>query len=187
MHLLNQEMWYHIYKALWKRLLIFIPLYSIFTLNLEEKVSGEKEASFQKRYFDLVQPFFIAIQHPITGIGLDLTKFQEYRSEFYIHSTTFNSLQDEVGIDLKMSNTEEGSSNSFMFLLATMGFPTGLFFIYMFFKQKIVTVRKQMLITIIVLSLMSSPLLLRPFFFVFIISGIVDAISKITSHKKQLA
>jgi len=168
-------------------LIIFIPIYSIFTSNLEEKISGEKEASFQKRYFDLVQPFFIALQHPLTGVGLDLNKFKDYRSEFYVNSTSLNFLQDEVGVDLKMSNTKEGSSNHFMFLLATMGFPTGLFFIYMLFKQRLITVRKHMLLTIIVLALMSSPLLLRPFFFVFIMSGIVHTIGKILSHKQQLA
>ena len=75
----------------------------------------------------------------------------------------------------------------FSALLATMGFPTGLFFIYMLFKQRLITVRRNMLIAIIVLALMSSPLLLRPFFFVFIMSGIVHAIGKITSHKQQLA
>ena len=167
--------------------IISIPIYSIFTSNLEEKISGDREASFQKRYFDLVQPFFIALQHPITGIGLDLHEFQEYRSEFYVNSTSLNFLHDEVGVDLKMSNTDEGSSNHFVFLLATMGFPTGLFFIFMLFKQKLITVRKNMLLSIIVLALMSSPLLLRPFFFVFIMSGIVHAIGKITSHKRQLA
>jgi hypothetical protein len=149
-------------------------------------MSGDREASFQKRYFDLVQPFFIALQHPITGIGLDLTKFQEYRSEFYVNSTSLNLLQDEVGVDLKMSNTKEGSSNHFMFILAAMGFPTGLFFIYMLFKQRLITVRKHMLIAIIVLALMSSPLLLRPFFFVFIMSGIAHAMGKIILYKKQL-
>jgi hypothetical protein len=85
-----------------------------------------------------------------------------------------------------MSNTKEGSSNHFMFILAAMGFPTGLFFIYMLFKQRLITVRKHMLIAIIVLALMSSPLLLRPFFFVFIMSGIAHAMGKIILYKKQL-
>ena len=41
----------------------------------EDKVQGEKEASFQKRFFDLTQPFFIAIENPLTGIGLDAEQF----------------------------------------------------------------------------------------------------------------
>jgi hypothetical protein len=168
-------------------LLLSLPIYMIFSANLEEKVLGEKEASFQKRYFDLVQPLFIALQNPITGIGLDLDKFQEYRSGFYLESNAFNFVQNKVGLELKMETTDQGSSNSFMFLLSTMGFPTFFIFMYMFFKQNIFHERKYLLFCIIILSLMTSPLLLRPFFFIFIISGFTHTFSKITSNKQKIA
>ena len=168
-------------------LLLSFPIYLIFTANLEEKIAGAKEASFQKRYFDLIQPFFIALQHPITGIGLDLTKFQEYRSSFYLESSAFDFIQDEVGVELKMEITDQGSSNSFMFLLSTMGFPTFILLIYMFFNQNIFHKRKYLLYCIIILSLMTSPLLLRPFFFIFIVSGFMKSFYKITSYKQQIA
>ena len=135
----------------------------------------------------MVQPFFIALENPITGIGLDLYKFQEYRYNFILSSNTFESLQQQTGVELKMSGTDQGSSNSFMFLLATMGFPTGLFFIYMFLKQRIISKRNEMLIAIIVLSLISSPLFLRPFFFIFILSGIMHAANRIQNQKRQIA
>jgi len=168
-------------------LVLLLPVYLIFSANVEEKIVGEKEASFQKRYFDLVQPLFIAFQNPLTGIGLDLDKFQEYRSSFYFESSLFNSVQDQVGLELKMEITDQGSSNSFMFLLSTMGFPTFILFMYMFFNQNIFQQRKYLLYTIIILSLMTSPLLLRPFFFLFIVSGFLQTFYKITSHKKQLS
>ena len=164
-----------------------IPIYLIFSANVEEKILGEKEASFQKRYFDLIQPLFIAIQNPITGIGLDLTKFQEYRSSFYFESSVFDVIQDEVGLDLKMEITDQGSSNSFMFLLSTMGFPTFFLFMYMFFRQQLFVEKKYLLYSIVIISLMTSPLLLRPFFFIFIISGFVHTFYKITSYKKLLS
>ena len=151
--------------------IIFLPLSSIVMINVEEKTIGEKEASFQKRYFDLVQPFFIALEHPLTGIGLDLYKFQEYRSEFYINSSNYIILEDNIGLDLKMENTSEGSSNSFMFLLAAMGFPSGLFIIFLFLQQRIIHVRRGIFLMILCLSLFSSPLLLRPFFMFIIFSG----------------
>lgn len=151
--------------------IIFLPLSSIVMLNVEEKTTGEKEASFQKRYFDLVQPFFIALDNPLTGIGLDLYQFQKYRSEFYINSSRYSILEDNIGLDLKMESTSEGSSNSFMFVLAAMGFPTGLFIIFLFFKQKIIHQRRGIFLMILSLSLFSSPLLLRPFFIFFILSG----------------
>lgn len=167
-------------------LVLSFPVYLIFSVNVEEKIVGDQEASFQKRYFDLVQPLFIALQNPLTGIGLDLDKFQEYRSSFYFESSLFNSVQDKVGLELKMDITDQGSSNSFMFLLSTMGFPTFILFIYMFFNQRIFNQRKYLLFSIIILSLMTSPLLLRPFFFLFIMSGFMHTFYKITSHNKKL-
>ena len=168
-------------------LLISFPIYLIFAANLEEKIAGDGEASFQKRYFDLVQPFFIALQNPIPGIGLDLTEFQEYRSGFYFESSAFDFIQDEVGLELKMEITDQGSSNSFMFLLSAMGFPTFILCIYMFFNQNIFHKRKHLLFCIIILSLMTSPLLLRPFFFIFIVSGFMKSFYQITSYKQQIA
>ena len=152
---------------------------------MEAKFTGEQEASFQKRFFDMVQPFFIAVENPITGIGLDLKKFQEYRYNFILSSSAFERFQRQTGVELKMTGTDEGSSNSFMFLLATMGFPTGLFFIYMFFKQKTIKKRDKMFIVIIVLSLISSPLFLRPFFFIFILSGMFATVNRIQNNQSK--
>jgi len=80
-------------------------------------------------------------------------------------------LEEKIGIDLKMESTSEGSSNSFMFLLAAMGFPTGLFIIFLFAKQRIIHEKKGIFLMILCLSLFSSPLLLRPFFIFLIFSG----------------
>ena len=168
-------------------IVLSIPVYLTFSVNVEEKVQGEKEASFQKRLFDLTQPFFIALEHPLTGIGLDLEQFQKMRSEFHFSSNSLQSLEKEVGIDSKATGTDKGSSNSIMFLLAAMGFPTAFLFLYMFFKQQIITRKKWLIMLILTISVMSEPLLLRPFFFIFIISGFTHYFHRITSHKQQLA
>ena len=164
-----------------------IPVYMIFSLNVEEKIQGEKEASFQKRYFDLVQPLFIAVEHPLTGIGLDIEQFQKMRQEFYFSSTSLNSLQEQVGVESTVTSTDKGSSNSITFLMAAMGFPTSILLLYMFFKQQIIKEKKWLWMLIMVVSVMSEPLLLRPFFFLFIVSGFTYVFYKITSHKQQIA
>jgi hypothetical protein len=164
-----------------------IPIYMIFSLNAEEKIQGEKEASFQKRYFDLIQPLFIALEHPLTGIGLDVKQFQNMRQEFYISSSFLNSLQEQTGIESKVSGTDKGSSNSITFLFSAMGFPTAILLLYMFFKQQIIKEKKWLWMLIMVVSVMSEPLLLRPFFFLFIVSGFTYVFYKITSHKQQIA
>jgi hypothetical protein len=164
-----------------------IPVYMIFSMNIEEKIQGEKEASFQKRYFDLVQPFFIALEHPLTGIGLDVEQFQNMRQEFYISSSSLSTIEEKTGVESKVKSTDKGSSNSIMFLFAAMGFPTAILLLYMFFKQQIIKEKKWLWMLIMIISVMSEPLLLRPFFFLFIVSGFTYVFYKITSHKQQIA
>jgi hypothetical protein len=163
-----------------------IPIYLILQVNVQDKIQGEKEASFQKRFFDLTQPFYIALENPITGIGLDVEQFQKFREEFYFTSSALNYIYNQTGVGLKVDVTDKGSSNSIMFLLAATGFPTALIFIYMFFKQQIITEKKWLWMSIMLISVMSEPLLLRPYFFIFIVSGFMSFYQKMISHKKQL-
>ena len=166
-------------------IVVIVPLYSFFNSNLNEKVYGEGESSFQKRLFDLTQPFFITLANPLTGVGLDLDRFQEVREGFYINSDLNNSLK-RIGIEQKVETTSKGSTNSVMYMLAGMGFPTACLFIYMFAKQQIVRNNRLMWFIIIFVSVMSSPLLLRPFFFIFIVSGFIQFFNRIISHKQRI-
>ena len=166
--------------------IIVIPLYIIFSGNMNEKIYGEGESSFQKRLFDLTQPLFIALDHPLTGVGLDLDRFQEVREEFYIDSD-LNAIFRQLGIEQKVETTSKGSTNSVMYMLAGMGFPTAILFIFMFIKQQIITNNRVIWFIITFVSVMSEPLLFRPFFFIFIISGFAHFFYKVTQHKKQLA
>jgi len=164
---------------------VLIPIYLVLQVNIEDKVQGEKEASFQKRFFDLTQPFYIALENPITGIGLDSEQFQKLREEFYFTSSTLDYIHNQTGLGLKVSVTDKGSSNSIMFLLAATGFPTTILFIYLFFKQQIIKDKRWLWMIIIIISVMSEPLLLRPFFFIFIVSGFMSFYQKIMIHKQQ--
>jgi len=161
--------------------ILLVPVYFLFSVNIDDKVQGEKEASFQKRIFDLTQPVFIAMENPLTGIGLDVLQFQKIREEFYISSNSF------IGITSTTEVSDKGSSNSVMFLLAGTGFPTTLLLLYMFFKQKIVENKKWLFMIILFISVMSEPLLLRPFFLIFIISGFHQMFYRIISHKQKIA
>ena len=166
-------------------IVLMAPLYVFFNVNMNEKIYGEGESSFQKRLFDFTQPIFIAIENPLTGVGLDLDRFQELREEFYINSD-LNSSLNQIGIEQKVETTSKGSTNSVMYMLAGMGFPTAFLFIYMFMKQQIITNHRLIWFIIAFISVMSEPLLFRPFFFMFIVSGFIHTFNRITSHKKQL-
>ena len=174
-------------KILAPILVIFlIPIYIVLSTNVKDKISGEREASFQKRMFDLTQPFFIALDYPLTGIGLDLVQFQKKRQEFYISSNRLQSINSSLGVQAKFETTEKGSSNSIMFLLACTGFPTTIILLFMFYKQKIIKSKRYIWLILLTLSVISEPLLLRPFFFLFIISGFVNIFTKINNQKVVL-
>ena len=167
-------------------IVLIIPLYFVLNANINEKIYGKGEASFQKRLFDLTQPFFIAIENPLTGVGLDLDRFQDVREGFYINSD-LNSSLNQIGIQQKVETTSKGSTNSVMYMLAGMGFPIALLFIYMFTKQQIITKDRLMWFTLTFIFVLSEPLLFRPFFFIFIVSGFMYTFNRITSHKKLLS
>lgn len=168
-------------------LIIMLPLYNLFKLNIEQKIYGENQMSFQIRLFDLIQPVGIALENPLTGIGLDRDKFVEYRYSYFLPFKNINKIQEFSGIMMKQQGTDEGSTNSLMFLLAGAGIPTTVFFLYMLSRQQIVRSNRRLFVFIIIISIMSSPLLFRTFFFMFIVSGLMNTFYKITSHKEQLA
>ena len=152
-------------------LLIAYPLYYLASINFERKLI-EKESSMNKRIFDLVQPLSIAADNPITGVGLDIEHFQGYRSEYHLDDETQDLLITET--------TEKGSSNSVTFLMAATGFPVSLFLLYCLFKQNLFTYRKRVFMTIIIISVLSEPLLLRPFYLILIVSGMIRLFYKFT-------
>jgi hypothetical protein len=165
--------------------LSFIPIYFVFSVNIEEKLKGNRVFSFQKRLFDFTQPLFIAVAHPLTGVGLDLDQFQKLRYEFYIDSESLELINEALGVSLKGAGTSAGSANSLTFLLAAMGFPTALLFVFMFLRQKIISEHRLLFFFIVFISVMSEPLFLRPFFFIFVISGFYNFFLKFTSKRRS--
>ena len=175
---------YKKYSRLILVILVAAPLYLLFNFNLSNKIYGERESSFQKRLFDLTQPFYIALENPLTGIGLDLESFQREREEFYITSN-INDFLFDIGVQQNLQTSSKGSTNSVMYLLAAMGFPISILFMYMLAKQQIIKENRLLWLTIVIISVMSEPLLLRPFFFLFIISGFLHSMNKIIESKSS--
>ena len=66
-----------------------------------------------------------------------------------------------------------------------MGFPMSLFLLYCLFTQNLFTYRKGIFMTIIIISVLSEPLLLRPFYLILIVSGMIALFYKFTKHKIQ--
>ena len=161
-------------------LCIVVPSYFIAKSNVVDKL---ETSSFQKRYFDLIQTISIAKDYPFTGIGLDDTYFSEFRTTHFIDNNIVSSFEDSISLELKAKSTNKGSSNSITFLIVAMGIPISTFLFYCLFKQALFPHRSKIFLMIVILSLFTEPLLLRPFFLILIISGMMGFFNKFTNNK----
>lgn len=156
---------------------VTIPFYFIAKTNVQEKL---ETYSFQKRYFDLIQTISIIKDYPLTGIGLDDSFFSDFRSSHFINNNLINSFEESTSLELKAKSTEKGSSNSVTYLMMAMGIPISSFLLYCMLKQTLFPNRKKIILMIVFISVFSEPLLLRPFFLILIVSGMMSFFSKFT-------
>jgi hypothetical protein len=148
---------------------LLLGLYSLASLNLSDKILGDGATSFQVRFFDLVQPVLIAIDYPLTGVGLDDQRYIEVRNRI-----DYNLWIDGISFD----SLEKGATNSIMFFLATTGYPATILLLWMIYRQTLISNNKKLFFVLMIFSLMTEPLLLKPFFFIFVISGVIYSLNK---------
>ena len=139
-------------------------VYLITAANVQNKISGDGKVSFQARLFDLVQPLYILADSPLTGVGLDDEQYVSTRQ-----STSYSLNLNAVDF----TNRKKGSTNSVTFFLAAAGIPFFFVVFYMLYNQQFILEKRLWFFTFIVISLMSEPLLLRPFFLTFVMSGTI--------------
>ena len=137
--------------------------------NLEHKIVGDGSTSAQVRMFDLVQQMVVVIDNPITGLGLD---DQVYKRERYKYSINIDQLDYE--------SLEKGSSNSVLFLMAAGGLPFAFYILYSLFKQTLIRNQKVLFILVFLLSVMSEPVLLKPFFLLFVVTGSLQVLRRLS-------
>tara|TARA_B100001750_G_C15386943_1_gene535410 strand:- start:253 stop:972 length:720 start_codon:yes stop_codon:yes gene_type:complete len=156
-------------------LLIFlmIPIVQITNLNVQDKITGEGANSALKRNIDLVQPFLLAFDHPLTGVGLDDQMYVIEKDKYEVKN--INAYEGSFG---------RGTSNSITFLFAILGFPTAIFFIFCLLRQNFVINNKLLFSIILFVSLFFEPVIFKPFFLVFLVSGFHSFLSKFIRKSK---
>jgi hypothetical protein len=109
-------------------------------------------------------------ENPLTGVGLDDEQF------IYTRQSSSFSLNLKV---LDFSNVNDrGSTNSIMFFLAAAGIPFTFLILFMLYHQNFVLEKRNWFYIFIIISLMTEPILLRPFFLTFVMSGGITLINK---------
>jgi len=154
-------------------LILTIPIVQITNLNVKDKISGEGFNSTLKRNIDLVQPFLLALDHPFTGVGLDDQMYVKEKDKYEIKNE--NAYEGSFG---------RGTSNSITFIFAILGFPTALIFLFFIFNHNFIDNRLLFNI-ILLLSLASEPIIFKPFFLIFLASGMYSFLSKFVRNNKS--
>jgi hypothetical protein len=145
----------------------------IFILNYNAKVNNDDDSTDQTssafRIYDMVEGFNISRQYPLTGIGLSEDTYKAVKSANNSFFTNYS--QDFTNILL-----DRRSSNSVMFFLTRFGIPFTLGYFIVLYRQKLFEKKKWLIFLIIILSNLSEPLLLSPFFVLIAASGFYSMI-----------
>ncbi len=142
-------------------LLGFIPF---FIGNLENKFEGEKVTSSRVRLYDFTQQFLVIKDYFLTGVGMDSGEYAIVRSKYKLSGSLAY---------LSFNGDERGSTNSIMLMLGTMGIFMGGFWIFAYTKQQFVRGKKTLLTIFLLIGISVEPLLIKPFFITFMISGMM--------------
>ena len=84
---------------------------------------------------------------------------------------------------LDYESLEKGSSNSVLFLMAAGGLPFAFYILYLLFKQTLIRNQKALFISVFLLSVMSEPVLLKPFFLLFVMTGSIQILRRLSWWK----
>lgn len=154
-------------------LLLYIPFLQA---NLENKFNGEEQNSSLARIMDVVQQAVVIESNFMTGVGIDDQRYAIIRSQYKVKGYYEDQTQT-VTID-------RGSTNSILFIWATMGFPIGCLWLYAYIKQPFVQHKKLLFSVLILLAVFVEPLLLKQFFVTFMMGGFMSMYYSLRYKKK---
>jgi hypothetical protein len=163
---------YFVFKKIYRKtitsLLIAIPLicgiYYLVEMNVDNKISGTHEGSFDARFYDTVNGIYILFDNPL-GIG--------FSTEKYMKIATLNQYNIDTGV---LATRQAGNTNSIVTLFYTTGFIWGILFMIFMYKQKLLLQSRCTLLFfgILLVCLASEPLFFSPFFLLFPLSGMMQ-------------
>lgn len=137
--------------------------------NYNEKIYGDKSGSGAVRIVNTIRSIKAISNNPILGTGLFWKSYiLELNSQLVDSKSTSKSF-----VDSNKVSKDSALTNSFLKLFVQLGIPIGIILTIALFKQTLIPNNKFLFAIIIILSVSSAPLLFSPFFFLFIVSGIL--------------
>ena len=159
----------------------FIVLYALVIAtmnNLDEKIYGDKSGSGAARFLNTVSALYTIYKHPFIGTGFDFQNYTKELDKSFLNSqSSLSSYVDSEKL------TSVSSTNSFLRLYVQFGIPVALILTIGLFKQTLIPRYKFIFAVIIIVSTSSAPLMLTPFCFLFISSGLLNLVGVKNRYK----
>jgi hypothetical protein len=137
----------------------------LFIANLQNKFEGNNQVSALVRLYDITEQSLVIKDYFLTGVGLDDGEYAIVRTHYKLSGDLANLIY--------FNGSERGSTNSIMFLLGAAGIFIGGWWIISYANQQFVKGKKFILTIFILIAVSAEPLLLKPFFITFMMSGMI--------------
>lgn len=141
--------------------------------NLDEKMYGDKSGSGAVRFLNTVSALHTIYEHPVIGTGFYAENYFNKLNKSLNNSKSLTKLY----VDSEKL-TSVSSTNSFLRLYVQFGIPIALILTIGLFKQTLIPKYKFIFAAIIIVSTSSAPLMLTPFYLLFMISGFLKIFLK---------
>ena len=145
-------------------MVLSLPFLILLTFNnIDDKLNGERAGSSWARSFDTLNGMSVAANNPL-GIGFNPLKYQAIAAE--------NPFKIETPLQ-----TDRGQTNGIVMLFYSSGFFWAFVLLYCFFKNRVFYSKSWLFNCIVFVSLLTEPVLFSPFFFLFVLAGLVNKTS----------
>jgi hypothetical protein len=127
--------------------------------NVNDKISGDGQASFYWRSFDLLISMQMVSENPIKGIGFggDIYKKVQEQNKMFLQSDILEG---------------RGNTNSIVYTFIAFGIPIAFYVIYLLYNQTIFNHSSKFLFFfVLVISLSTEPLITSVFFLIILFSS----------------
>jgi len=151
-------------------LFLVVVALPVFILNYTQKVNEGSSSSSEvtssiMRVYDFAEGVNITGRYPLTGIGMSGDTYKAVKSSSASLLSNYSSGFVDIIADRR-------SSNSIMYFLTRFGIPFVFAWFFLLYKQSVATEKRWLFLLIIIISNLSEPLILDPFFVLLVCSGL---------------
>ena len=132
--------------------------------NIENKFQGAQQTSSVLRMLDFVQQMEVIKGNALTGVGLDDEAYKTIRAKYQVTGYFTDAQENDNSVD-------RAGTNSITFLVAAVGVPIGFLWLFAYFEQPFFRKRRFLISFLLFGTAFVEPVLLKPFFVTFIVSG----------------